>query len=186
MVAASMTVHERGFKDRLRPTWLEIDLSALAANISELRRRIGPNRLLYAVVKANAYGHGASLVAPAALEAGADRLAVAAVNEAIALREAGVRAPILLLGYTPPELTETLLEYDLAVSIYDAGAALAFAQGAARYGRPLTAHLKVDTGMHRLGIDPEAAPDLAALLASNSEFAFRRHLHPFQHRRRRG
>lgn len=172
MVAASMTVHEQRFKDRLRPTWLEIDLSALAANISELRRRIGPNRLLYAVVKANAYGHGASLVAPAALEAGADRLAVAAVNEAIALREAGVRAPILLLGYTPPGLTETLLEYDLAVSIYDAGAAFDFAQGAARYGRPLTAHLKVDTGMHRLGIDPEEAPDLAALLASNPNLRF--------------
>ena len=73
----------------------------------ELRRRIGPRRLLYAVVKANAYGHGAELIAPAALEAGADRLAVAAVNEAISLRQAGVRAPILLLGYTPPEMAET-------------------------------------------------------------------------------
>ncbi len=146
-----------------RPTWLEIDLSALAVNIGELRARIGPRRLLYAVVKANAYGHGAELIAPAAIEAGVDRLAVAAVNEAISLRDAGVRVPILLLGYTPPELAETLLEYDLSVSVYEARAALAFAEIAARAGRSLTVHLKVDTGMHRLGIDPAEAPGLCAM-----------------------
>ena len=151
-----------------RPTWLEIDLGALANNIAELRRRIGPRRLLFAVVKANAYGHGAELIAPAALEAGADRLAVAAVNEAISLRQAGVRAPILLLGYTPPELAETLLNYDLAVSVYETRAALGFAAAAARYGQPLTVHLKVDTGMHRLGIDPADAPELCKLLSENA------------------
>ena len=167
MVAPSPSAPQQRLQKPLRPTWLEIDLSALAANISELRRRIGPSRLLYAVVKANAYGHGADLIAPAALEAGADRLAVAAVNEAISLRQAGVRAPILLLGYTPPELTPMLLEYDLAATVYEAHAAHAFAQGAAQYGRPLTAHLKVDTGMHRLGIDPKDALELCARLASN-------------------
>ncbi len=151
-----------------RPTWLEIDLGALAGNIAALRRRIGPRRLLYAVVKANAYGHGAELIAPAALEAGADRLAVAAVNEAICLRKVGVRAPILLLGYTPPELAETLLEYDLAVSVYETRAALDFAAAAARFGKPVTAHLKVDTGMHRLGIDPAAAPALCRLLREDA------------------
>ena len=159
---------ERVVAHPLRPTWLEIDMAALAGNVRALRRRIGPRRLLYAVVKANAYGHGADMIAPAALQAGADRLAVAAVNEAVALRQAGARAPILVLGYTPPELAETLLEYDIAAAVYDERTALAFAEAAARLGRPLTVHLKVDTGMHRLGIDHAAATELAARLAANA------------------
>ena len=169
MVASITPNEQRQWQQPSRPTWLEIDLSALAINISELRARIGPQRLLYAVVKANAYGHGADLIAPAAIEAGVDRLAVAAVNEAISLREAGVRAPILLLGYTPPELAETLLEYDLTVSVYETRSALAFAVTAARVGRPLTVHIKVDTGMHRLGIDPAGAHSLCAMLSENPD-----------------
>ena len=168
MVATTSSSEKLRSQQISRPTWLEIDLAALANNIAELRRRIGPRRLLYAIVKANAYGHGAELIAPAALEAGADRLAVAAVNEAICLRQAGVRAPILLLGYTPPELAETLLVYDLAVSVYETRAALGFSAAAARFGQPLTVHLKVDTGMHRLGIDPAAAPELCNLLSENA------------------
>ena len=151
----------------LRPTWLEIDLSALAGNVRALRRRIGTRRLLYAVVKANAYGHGADLIAPAVLRAGADRLAVAAANEAIALRQAGVDAPILVLGYTPPELAETLLEYALTATVHEARTALAFAEAASQQGQPLTVHLKVDTGMHRLGIDHADALELCARLERN-------------------
>ena len=149
-------------KSRLRPTWLEIDISALKNNVRELRLRIGPDRLLYAVVKANAYGHGADIVAPAALEAGADRLAVAALNEAVWLRQAGLDAPILVLGYTPPDDAETLLEHSLTATVYDRGTALAYADAAARQGRKMTVHLKVDTGMHRLGVDHLAATDLCA------------------------
>ena len=167
MVTPGPHLEQRQLRQISRPTWLEIDLSALANNIRELRRRIGPRRLLYAVVKANAYGHGAHLIAPAALRAGADRLAVAAVNEAVSLRRAGVRAPILLLGYTPPELAETLLEQDLTATVYEARAALAFAKAADHFGKPLTVHVKVDTGMHRLGIDPADALDLCAQLSSN-------------------
>ena len=167
MVAPSFLQKQRQLQPIPRPTWLEIDLSALAVNTSELRARIGPRRLLYAVVKANAYGHGAELIAPAAIEAGVDRLAVASVNEAISLREAGVRAPILVLGYTPPELAETLLKYDLTVSVYEARSALAFAEAAARVGRPLTVHIKVDTGMHRLGVHPADAPALCAMSSEN-------------------
>ena len=139
----------------------------MAGNVRQLRRRIGPRRLLYAVVKANAYGHGADLIAPEALRAGADRLAVAAVNEAVALRQAGVGAPILVLGYTPPEEAETLLEYALTATVYEARTALAFAEAAARRGQPLTVHLKVDTGMHRLGIDHADALELCARLQRN-------------------
>ncbi len=168
MVATKSPSEQLPLHQISRPTWLEIDLDALANNVAELRRRTGPRRILYAVVKANAYGHGAELVAPAALEAGADRLAVAAVNEAISLRRAGVRAPILLLGYTPPELAETLLAYDLAVSVYETRAALAFAAVADRSGQELTVHLKVDTGMHRLGIDPADAPALCKLLSERA------------------
>ena len=149
-------------KSCLRPTWLEIDISALTNNVRELRRRIGPDRLLYAVVKANAYGHGANIIAPAALEAGADRLAVAALNEAVALRQAGLDAPILVLGYTPPDDAETLLEHSLTATVYDRRTSLAYAEVAARQGRKMTVHLKVDTGMHRLGVDHAAAFELCA------------------------
>jgi len=149
-------------KSCLRPTWLEIDISALTNNVRELRRRIGPDRLLYAVVKANAYGHGADIIAPSALEAGADRLAVAALNEAVALRQAGLDAPILVLGYTPPDDAETLLEHSLTATVYDRRTALAYADAAARQGKKMTVHFKVDTGMHRLGVDHVAAFDLCA------------------------
>lgn len=148
-----------------RPTWLEIDLAALAANVAALRRRIGPDRILYAVVKANAYGHGADLIAPAALHAGADRLAVAALNEAVELRLAGVTAPILVLGYTPPDQAGTLLKHRLTATVYEEATALAYARAAERYGRRLSLHLKVDTGMHRLGVDYSRAFDLCARLA---------------------
>ncbi len=155
-------------KDRLvtsalppRPTWLEIDLAAIRGNVRLLRQQIGPDRQLFAVVKANAYGHGATLVAPAALDTGADRLAVATVGEALDLRTAGITAPILVLGYTPPWLAETALHHDLALTLYDAELAAAFADVARGQGKGLAVHIKVDTGMHRFGIYP---PDLPALL----------------------
>lgn len=148
----------------VRPTWLEIDLSALADNVRQLRRRIGPQRILYAVVKANGYGHGADLVAPAAVQAGADRLAVATLDEAVALRRSGVRVPILVLGYTTPQQTRKLLQYDLTATVFEAQTALALSAEARRRGQPLTVHLKVDTGMHRLGVDYVDAHKLCAQL----------------------
>ncbi len=154
-------------KSCLRPSWLEIDLSALTENVHILRRRIGPDRLLYAVVKANAYGHGADFIAPAALRAGANRLAVAAVNEAVSLRQAGLDAPILVLGYTPPDDAETLLEHSLTATVYDQHTALAFADVAARQGIKMAVHLKVDTGMHRLGVDHDVAFELCAQIDRN-------------------
>ena len=117
--------------------------------------------------KANAYGHGADIIAPAALRAGADRLAVAAVNEAVALRQAGLDAPILVLGYTPPDDAETLLELSLTATVYDQRTALAFADVAARQGKEMAVHLKVDTGMHRLGVDHDAAFELCAQIDRN-------------------
>lgn len=168
---ATAARRERLVAAPLRPTWLEIDLAALAGNVREIRRCIGPHRLLYAVVKANAYGHGAELIAPAVLQAGAQRLAVAALNEAIALRQAGICAPILVLGYTPLEQAETLLAYDLTATVYEPQTALALAEMAAHQGKRALVHVKVDTGMHRLGVDHTQAAEMCALLAGHA------HLH---------
>lgn len=138
-----------------RPTWLEIDLAALAGNVRALRALAGPDRQLFAVVKANAYGHGAEIVGPAALAAGADRLAVATLGEGIALRQVGVEAPILLLGYTPGWLAEELLRWNLTATLFDAETAQEWSAAAIAQGSRIPVHVKVDTGMHRLGIAPE-------------------------------
>lgn len=148
-----------------RPTWLEIDESALAGNVRALRSVIGPERTLFAVVKANAYGHGAAIVAPAALKAGADRLAVATLGEAVALRQSGVNAPILLLGYTPGHLAEELLRRQLTATLFDAETAQVWSAVAKAAGTRIPVHVKVDTGMHRLGIPPEDAVDFLAFLS---------------------
>ncbi|MGB5051667.1 MAG: alanine racemase [Caldilineaceae bacterium] len=148
-----------------RPTWLEIDISALAGNVRALRQRIGPARQLFAVVKANAYGHGAEIVGPAALAAGADRLAVATLGEAAALRQTGVTAPILLLGYTPSHLGGELIRQELTATLFDADVARAWSAAGQAAGRPIAIHVKVDTGMHRLGLDPAAVPAFLGLLA---------------------
>jgi alanine racemase len=149
-----------------RPTWLEIDLGAIRTNVGLLRQRIGPERTLFAVVKANAYGHGATLVAPAALAAGADQLAVAAVNEGIELRAAGIDAPILVMGYVPGWQAEDLARYDLTVALYDCDVAQEFNAVAQSLGRTITVHVKVDTGMRRLGLSPEKVPAFLQRLAT--------------------
>ena len=148
-----------------RPTWLEINLSAIQNNVGLLRQQLGPARQLVAVVKANAYGHGATLVAPAMLAAGADRLAVASVNEGIELRKAGIEAPILVLGYVPGWQAETLLHHKLTATVYAYEEAQEFSSAAGLLGDVLAVHVKVDTGMHRLGVYPEEAPALLETLA---------------------
>jgi Alr-MurF fusion protein len=149
-----------------RPTWLEIDLGVIRENVRLLRQMIGQDRQLFAVVKANAYGHGATLVAPAALDGGADRLAVAAVNEGIELRQAGISAPILVLGYTPGWQAEALLHYALTATVYDAHVAKELSAVAQAHNNIITVHVKVDTGMHRLGLYSEETPDFLRLLSS--------------------
>lgn len=139
-----------------RPTWLEIDCNALAANVWQIRRRIGFRRQLLAVVKANAYGHGAPDVAATFLRAGADRLAVATLSEAIDLRDAGITAPILVLGYTPPWLAAEAISYRVTTTVFDDEAARALVAAATAAQTPAIVHVKVNTGMNRLGLRPEA------------------------------
>lgn len=127
--------------------WAEIDLGALEHNYRLLRRHAAGSKFV-GVVKANAYGHGAAAVAKKLEELGTDYLAVACLDEAVALREAGIKAPILILGVTEPRFTGELLRYDLTQNV----PSLALAKGySAAADRPLKVHMKVDTGMGRLG-----------------------------------
>jgi alanine racemase len=132
-------------------TWAEIDLNAYANNIKELRRVTRPGARLMAVVKADGYGHGAVEAARAALQNGAESLGVARLHEAVELRKAGFEAPILIFGYSPPDSAETLIDYDLTQTVYSPATAEALSHHAARKGK-IKIHIKVDSGMGRLGL----------------------------------
>jgi len=133
-------------------TWAEIDLNAYAHNIRELRRITRPGARLMAVVKADGYGHGAVEAARTALQNGAAALGVARIQEAVHLRTAGLEAPILIFGYSPSESAETLIEYELIQTVYSTQTAEAFSAYAHRRGKKIKVHLKVDSGMGRLGL----------------------------------
>ena len=136
--------------------WAEIDLDAVATNVRELRRVTRPEARLLVAVKANAYGHGLVEVARQALESGADALGVARLPEALSLRSAGIDAPVLIFGYTPPSDVEDLVRHDLIQTVYALKTARAYAERIGKSGGRLKVHLKVDTGMGRLGILPDS------------------------------
>ena len=135
----------------LRRTWAEIDLDALAHNYEQARKRIGPNVKYLGVVKADAYGHGALQVAKKLEKLGADYLAVSILDEARELRRGGVGAPILILGHTPPEMVPQLIEYGITQAVSARAKAEEYSAAAAESGGTLKVHIKVDTGMSRLG-----------------------------------
>lgn len=132
--------------------WAEIDLTAIAHNVRELRRIVDPKARLLVAVKANAYGHGAEQVARTALANGATDLGVARIDEGLALRRAGIAAPILIFGFTPSDRTAELITHALVPAVYSLENARAMAAAARTQGRTLPVHIKVDTGMGRLGI----------------------------------
>ena len=140
----------------MRPTWAEVDLGAVAHNVGLLVERAAPAAVC-AVVKADGYGHGAVPVARAALDGGATWLAVALVEEAAVLRADGIDAPILLLSEARPDEFADVAALDLRATVYTPTGVAA----AAATGVPLRLHLKVDTGMHRVGAAPEDALALA-------------------------
>jgi alanine racemase len=154
----------------LRPAWVEVDLDAVRANTTALAALAAPAALL-AVVKADGYGHGAAPIARAALDAGATWLGVALVEEGITLRNAGIDAPILVLSEPPRAAADAVVAHDLTPTVYTAIGieGLAKAVAAADSGAPLTVHLKIDTGMHRVGCSAEDAPDLVDAIASCPE-----------------
>ena len=136
---------------------VEIDLAALASNVRWIKARVGGRVALMAVIKANAYGHGAPAVARTALQNGANLLAVANLAEAIELREAGIDAPILVLSYMPVGAIRDAIEYHVGISVYDSALAEQCISAASRANEKLKVHIKVDTGMGRLGVSPHAA-----------------------------
>jgi len=149
-----------------RPAWVEVDLDAVHHNVRALTAVAAPARVL-ATVKADAYGHGAVPVARTALAAGATWLGVAFVEEAIELRDAGIDAPVLLLSEPPEDAAPTVVARRLTPIVYSAAGIDALAAAAAAAGTVLPVHLKVDTGMHRVGCHPEVAVDLAARVAAH-------------------
>ena len=135
----------------LRRTWAEIDLDALAHNYQQARRKIGPNVKYLGVVKADAYGHGAIQVSRKLEQLGADYLAVSSLDEAKELRRAGIQAPILILGHTPPAMVSQLIQYRITQAVSALAKAEAYSAAAVESGGTLKVHIKVDTGMSRLG-----------------------------------
>ena len=145
-----------------RPAWAEVDLEAVRHNVARLREVAAPAAVC-AVVKADGYGHGAVPVARAALEAGATWLAVALVEEGVALRQAGIDAPLLVLSEPPADAMAEVVAHGLTPTLYTRKGVEATA-GAAGTGR-VPVHVKVDTGMHRVGATPEEAVALARAVA---------------------
>ena len=156
--------------ERFRAAWVEIDLGAVRDNITALRRVAAPAAIL-AVVKADGYGHGAVPVARAALDAGATWLGVALVEEGVALREAGIDAPILVLSEPAPDAAATVVAHRLTPVVYTPGGIDTLAKAVVDSGtdEPLAVHLKVDTGMHRVGIAPAEAVRLAQRVGERTE-----------------
>ncbi|GAB4504524.1 MAG: alanine racemase [Anaerolineales bacterium] len=151
-------------------TWIEVDLGAIAHNVRRARQLAGVP--LMAIVKANAYGHGALPVARAALRAGAEWLGVARLEEALALRHDGLTCPILILGYTPPALMPAAAQADVSLTVWTAEQIEQAAEAAARSGKAARLHLKIDSGMHRLGAPPEQAHSLGRQIAAAGGLVF--------------
>jgi len=156
-----------------RDVWSEVDLDAIRANVVALRTVAAPAALL-AVVKANGYGHGAVPVARAALDAGASWLGVARVEEGEQLRDAGIDAPIMLLSEPAPRVAARVVAAGLTPVVYTHVGIDALSKAVADSGRdtPLDVHLKVDTGMHRVGCAPEDALALARAISGRDELVF--------------
>ncbi len=149
--------------ERHSPTVATVDLGALAHNLGQVRRRLQPSCQIIAVVKADAYGHGAALVVRTLESLGVTRFAAATLDEGIALREAGIRSSILLMGALFPEQFSDVVAHELTPVLYEQTVSEEFAKHLEGRSEPYPVHLKIETGMGRLGLDPE---DVAALLQS--------------------
>jgi len=152
--------------------WAEVDLDAAAANVGVLRARLREGTRVMAVLKADAYGHGAVPAARRLLRDGVDMIGVGDSTEAIELREAGITAPLLILGAIVPGEVEKVVAYGVAASIHTQGRLELLSQAAEALGRRAPVHLKVDTGMGRLGASPAMAIQLARTIAANPNLSY--------------
>lgn len=146
-------------------SWAEIDLDATAANVRALRNHVGQDVLLGAVVKANAYGHGAVEVSDVALENGADWIIVNRSIEGIELRRAGVTSPIFVLGHTMPVEADRMVRFELRPTVMNVTQIEALSQAAEKYGKTVHVHIKIDTGLGRLGVFPADAAEFARAIS---------------------
>jgi alanine racemase len=150
-------------------TWLEIDLSAVQQNIRKIQSITAVRSL--AVVKANGYGHGMVEAARAAVSGGAAWLCVARIDEALALRQAGLSLPLLVMGYCMPERVPEAITHEIRLAVFDPDLTQSFAAQARAVGGVLRVHVKLDTGMGRLGVFPERALDLIRQFSGQPELA---------------
>lgn len=158
-------------KRPMRPSWVEIDTSAVSHNVRWIKDKVGDNTELMAIVKADAYGHGAVAVARTALMNGATYLAVASVAEALTLRDAGIDAPILVLSYTPIQAVRQAVLQQITVNVYDLEMARTFDRVSREVegSMKLKVHMKVDSGMGRLGIFPDEAVTMARHMSTMND-----------------
>jgi len=147
-----------------RWAWAEVDLAAVADNVRTLRALLPRDTRFMAVVKADGYGHGALDVARAALKAGADRIGVATLPEALKLRSGGITAPLHVLSESPPRSASRIVDGDITATLYSPEFAAALSRAAVSQQRLATFHLKVDTGMNRIGVRAEDAADFVESL----------------------
>jgi len=138
--------------ENIRPVWLEINLDAIAHNVKTIKQIVGENTQIIAVVKANAYGHGAIEVSETLLENGVTMLGVGVVDEGIVLRKAGIKAPILVCGLTTGDQFESLVLHNLTATVCDLRTAQILSRIADKRKKRVRIHIKIDTGMGRLGI----------------------------------
>lgn len=151
MAAKNRVRKDIRMESTLKRTWAETDLDALVHNYRTLRERIGKDVKFLGVVKADAYGHGAIEVSKVLEEEGADYLAVSSIDEAMELRLNDIKMPILILGHTPKEQVGRLIEYNITQAVTCKSKAVEYSEEAVKLGKPLKIHIKVDTGMSRLG-----------------------------------
>ena len=145
-------MHDIGYIPR--PAWLEINLPNITHNVRQIRRLLPQEVSIIAVVKANAYGHGAERIAFTVLDSGANRLGVATLGEGVALRLAGIMAPVMVLGYVAAEQADVAIKYNICQTVYSFSSAQAISLKAQEKNKVATVHIKVDTGMGRIGFLP--------------------------------
>jgi len=162
-------IHNIGYSnERIRPTRMEVNLDNLVHNLQQIKMMAGANAMICASMKANAYGHGAARVAAAVLENGADRLSVAFLDEALELRGAGIAAPVLILGALEKDGAREVVANGLGQTVSTFAEAKALSDTAARLNIHAIIHIKVDTGMGRLGFLSESPSVLDDIIAACS------------------
>ena len=147
-------------KYEAKRTWAEIDIDALKHNIEVIKKHVAPGAEIMGVVKADACGHGAVSVAKELLKEGVNFFAVSMLDEAVELRNAGIQSPILILSDNEPECAETIVELDIRQGVYSVETAQKLSDAAVKIGKTAKIHIKIDSGMGRVGFLPDAAPDM--------------------------